>query len=137
MLHLYRMVVVEKKADEEGGESKMELTLLETDKKSGRIKVHMKGTNPSLANALRRAIMERVPTMAIESVEYFKYRCFKGLKQKGFNENQKYIERLNYEISTIEKMGFSGYFLIVSDFINWAKQSGIPMGPGRGSGAGG
>ncbi|PZQ44951.1 MAG: DNA polymerase III subunit alpha [Micavibrio aeruginosavorus] len=47
-----------------------------------------------------------------------------------------YEERLEFELSTIEKMGFPGYFLIVSDFIKWAKDHGIPVGPGRGSGAG-
>ncbi len=47
-----------------------------------------------------------------------------------------YLARLGMEISVIQKMGFSGYFLIVQDFINWAKQHGIPVGPGRGSGAG-
>ena len=47
-----------------------------------------------------------------------------------------YRERLDYELSVIAKMGFSGYFLIVADFIQWAKAQGIPVGPGRGSGAG-
>ncbi len=47
-----------------------------------------------------------------------------------------YFERLDIECDTIIKMGFCGYFLIVSDFIAWAKSSGIPVGPGRGSGAG-
>ena len=47
-----------------------------------------------------------------------------------------YRERLTHEIDVIQKMGFSGYFLIVADFINWAKQQKIPVGPGRGSGAG-
>ncbi|NMB76315.1 MAG: DNA polymerase III subunit alpha [Myxococcales bacterium] len=47
-----------------------------------------------------------------------------------------YQERLAYEVSVIRKMGFAGYFLIVWDFINWAKRQGIPVGPGRGSGAG-
>lgn len=47
-----------------------------------------------------------------------------------------YTERLTYEINIIRKMGFAGYFLIVADFIQWAKQQGIPVGPGRGSGAG-
>jgi DNA polymerase-3 subunit alpha len=45
-------------------------------------------------------------------------------------------KRLEYELATIIKMGFTGYFLIVADFINWAKEQGIPVGPGRGSGAG-
>ena len=47
-----------------------------------------------------------------------------------------YRERLERELGVIIKMGFSGYFLIVQDFINWAKRNGIPVGPGRGSGAG-
>ncbi len=47
-----------------------------------------------------------------------------------------YAERLEFELQTIVKMGFPGYFMIVSDFIVWAKQNGCPVGPGRGSGAG-
>lgn len=47
-----------------------------------------------------------------------------------------YVKRLEYELSIIDRMGFNGYFLIVQDFINWAKANGIPVGPGRGSGAG-
>ena len=49
---------------------------------------------------------------------------------------EEYRNRLSYELSVIEKTGFSGYFLIVSDFIKWAKAQGIPVGPGRGSAAG-
>ena len=49
---------------------------------------------------------------------------------------EKYFERLNFELEIIIKMNFSGYFLIVSDFIKWAKKNQIPVGPGRGSGAG-
>src|SRR5258706_15292967 len=48
----------------------------------------------------------------------------------------RYRERLEFEINTILQMGFPGYFLIVADFINWAKSNGVPVGPGRGSGAG-
>ncbi|HLI14062.1 MAG TPA: DNA polymerase III subunit alpha [Alphaproteobacteria bacterium] len=47
-----------------------------------------------------------------------------------------YRERLSYELGVINQMGFAGYFLIVADFIKWAKSQGIPVGPGRGSGAG-
>src|SRR5574340_1026279 len=47
-----------------------------------------------------------------------------------------YTQRLEFEIRTIQQMGFPGYFLIVADFINWAKNNGVPVGPGRGSGAG-
>jgi len=49
---------------------------------------------------------------------------------------ERYRERLAFEIQTIVQMGFAGYFLIVADFINWARQNGVPVGPGRGSGAG-
>ena len=49
---------------------------------------------------------------------------------------ERYRSRLEFEIQTIVQMGFAGYFLIVADFINWAKQNGVPVGPGRGSGAG-
>ncbi len=51
-------------------------------------------------------------------------------------DQELYRARLDFELKMISKMGFSGYFLIVQDFINWAKQNGIPVGPGRGSGAG-
>ena len=51
-------------------------------------------------------------------------------------QRARYVERLDFEINTILKMGFPGYFLIVQDFINWAKNNGCPVGPGRGSGAG-
>ncbi len=47
-----------------------------------------------------------------------------------------YVKRLDYELGVIEKMGFTSYFLIVQDFINWAKNNSVPVGPGRGSGAG-
>ena len=47
-----------------------------------------------------------------------------------------YFERLNHEIKIINKMNYAGYFLIVSDYIKWAKKNNIPVGPGRGSGAG-
>ncbi|MBU3633754.1 DNA polymerase III subunit alpha [Polynucleobacter sp. AP-Feld-500C-C5] len=51
-------------------------------------------------------------------------------------EMSRYHERLVFEVKTISQMGFPGYFLIVADFINWAKNNGVPVGPGRGSGAG-
>ncbi len=52
------------------------------------------------------------------------------------SEHQKYFDRLDYEIGVIDGMGFIGYFLIVQDFIRWAKENDVPVGPGRGSGAG-
>ncbi|MDH3486301.1 MAG: DNA polymerase III subunit alpha, partial [Myxococcales bacterium] len=54
---------------------------------------------------------------------------------EAFDENE-YHSRLELELDVILKMGFAGYFLIVQDFINWAKDNGVPVGPGRGSGAG-
>ena len=51
-------------------------------------------------------------------------------------QQTRYVERLDFEINTILKMGFPGYFLIVADFIAWARNNGCPVGPGRGSGAG-
>ena len=80
------------------------------------------------------------------SDDYFRYASHEGLKNRirhlypneGQREAQmpRYVERLEFEINTIVKMGFPGYFLIVGDFINWAKNNGCPVGPGRGSGAG-
>ena len=52
------------------------------------------------------------------------------------SDKPRYRERLAFEIRTIAQMGYAGYFLIVADFINWAKSNGVPVGPGRGSGAG-
>jgi DNA polymerase-3 subunit alpha len=54
----------------------------------------------------------------------------------GAGDAARYHERLAFETNTIAQMGYAGYFLIVADFINWAKQNGVPVGPGRGSGAG-
>lgn len=82
--------------------------------------------------------------MPIEA--YFRVASFDGLEErlahlypdaaKRDAERPRYVERLEFEINTILKMGFPGYFLIVGDFINWAKKNGCPVGPGRGSGAG-
>ncbi len=64
----------------------------------------------------------------------------KGLENKlqklNIKSTQDYFNRLDYEIEIITRMGFAGYFLIVADFVNWAKNNLIPVGPGRGSGAG-
>lgn len=62
---------------------------------------------------------------------------FEGMTEEQKRElDEKYFSRLDYELSVIKKMGFPGYFLIVSDFIRWSKANGVPVGPGRGSGAG-
>ena len=64
-------------------------------------------------------------------------KIFKNVGIEEFNQKSKsYRDRLEYELNVITNMKFSGYFLIVSDFIRWAKSQSIPVGPGRGSGAG-
>ncbi len=69
--------------------------------------------------------------------DYFKEKCYKGLRQRyGENPDKLYIDRLEYELSVISNMGYVDYFLIVADFIEYARNKGIPVGPGRGSGAG-
>ncbi|AEA34358.1 DNA polymerase III subunit alpha [Hippea maritima] len=72
--------------------------------------------------------------------EYLRRLAYKGLEEKtaGFDNGKKelYKKRLEHELAIIEQMGFSGYFLIVWDFVNYAKRNGIPVGPGRGSAAG-
>ncbi|MCH6574867.1 MAG: DNA polymerase III subunit alpha, partial [Bacteroidetes bacterium] len=68
--------------------------------------------------------------------EYFEMLATAGLEKKDFEITAEVEERFKYEVDTIKKMGFSGYFLIVQDFINAAKEKNIPVGPGRGSVAG-
>ena len=63
-------------------------------------------------------------------------RRFEELRIADESDRQRYRDRLDFELQTISEMGFPGYFLVVMDFIRWGKQHGIPVGPGRGSGAG-
>ncbi len=91
------------------------------------------------------------PTPLVDGVQltpeaYFRHLSHQGLVRRleqlypdaGQRERARarYVERLEFEIETILKMGFPGYFLIVADFIAWARNNGCPVGPGRGSGAG-
>ena len=100
---------------------------------------------------LGKPMLPEYPTPEVNGVrmspdEYFRYASFEGLEERlkhlypkeAVREEKRaqYVERLEFEINTILKMGFPGYFLIVGDFINWAKNNGCPVGPGRGSGAG-
>ncbi len=69
--------------------------------------------------------------------DYFREKCYDGLvKRYGQNPDKLYVDRLEYELSVISNMGYVDYFLIVADFIQYARDKGIPVGPGRGSGAG-
>jgi len=68
---------------------------------------------------------------------YLRELCQEGLKKRyGTSPRKEVIERMEYELSVIEQTGFASYFLIVQDFVNWAKQRRIVVGPGRGSAAG-
>ena len=69
--------------------------------------------------------------------EYFRKLCQDGIKERyGENPSKEVLDRLEYETKIIEKMGYVDYYLIVWDYIHYAKSVGIPVGPGRGSGAG-
>ena len=89
----------------------------------------------------RRPMLPTYPDIRADMSEAETLRAMAGegldrrLSVHGISDRTAYDERLNFELGVIEKMGFSGYFLIVADFIQWAKSQGIPVGPGRGSGA--
>ncbi len=67
--------------------------------------------------------------------EYFRKLCMDGFRERYTDPPESYKERLEYEIGVISRMGYVNYYLIVWDFIRFAKETGIPVGPGRGSGA--
>ena len=71
-----------------------------------------------------------------DSLSYLKKLCAEGFAERYPNGTEEYRKQLEYEIDMIDKMGFTDYFLIVSDFVRFAKDAGIPVGPGRGSAAG-
>ncbi|MDO8903726.1 DNA polymerase III subunit alpha [Hydrogenophaga sp.] len=105
----------------------------------------------NLTLVLGKPQLPNFPTPLVDGVpmpmaDFFRQSSFEGLEErlahlypdeaKRNAERPRYVERLEFEINTILNMGFPGYFLIVGDFINWAKNNGCPVGPGRGSGAG-
>ena len=67
--------------------------------------------------------------------QYFRKLCYEGFEERYNDPQEEYIQRLEYEIDVISRMGYVNYYLIVWDFIRYAKEAGIPVGPGRGSGA--
>jgi len=96
---------------------------------------------------LGKSRLPEFPTPHGESIEdYLRAKASEGLGQRlqvlypdegaRHEAQERYYARLEFETKTIIQMGFPGYFLIVADFINWAKTHGVPVGPGRGSGAG-
>jgi DNA polymerase-3 subunit alpha len=101
----------------------------------------------NLTLTLGKSQLPRFPTPGGTSLdEYLKSRAVEGLERRlealypdeaaREQERPRYLARLDFEANTIIQMGFPGYFLIVADFINWAKNNSVPVGPGRGSGAG-
>jgi len=94
----------------------------------------------NLTLELGRSRLPAFPTpqgMTLE--EFLRKQARDGLARRleaNHGAREKYEARLELELKTIIDMGFAGYFLIVADFINWAKSNGVPVGPGRGSGAG-
>jgi DNA polymerase-3 subunit alpha len=87
------------------------------------------GTGEDAEQALTRLAHEGLDARMPRIIAWYKHHWSE-------TKAKEYRDRLDYELSVIIKMGFSGYFLIVQDFINWAKSQDIPVGPGRGSGAG-
>ena len=77
-----------------------------------------------------------VPASFKTTTEYFRHLCIEGFGRRYENPTNELKDRLEYEMSTIESMGYVEYFLIVWDYINYAKENGISVGPGRGSAAG-
>ncbi|MBR2406695.1 MAG: DNA polymerase III subunit alpha [Clostridia bacterium] len=72
-----------------------------------------------------------------DSVAYFRRLCYEGLRRRyGDTPDPQVVQRLEYEMDTVQRMGYVDYYLIVHDFVKYAKTHDIPVGPGRGSGAG-
>ncbi len=78
----------------------------------------------------------QLPEGETDALAYMEKLCDQGFARRYPDGPQEYRDRLRYELDMIARMGFVEYFLIVSDFVNYAKSRGIPVGPGRGSGAG-
>ena len=72
----------------------------------------------------------------ISHFDYFRRLCYEGLQKRYADPPKEYTDRLEYELDTVNKMGYTDYYLIVADFVSFAKREGIPVGPGRGSGTG-
>ncbi len=77
-----------------------------------------------------------LPDGFAKNIDYLRDLAHKGLKERYGDVSQEILDRLEYELGVIEGMDFSGYFLIVRDIVNYAKEQDIPVGPGRGSAAG-
>ncbi|WHY84976.1 DNA polymerase III subunit alpha [Neobacillus novalis] len=86
---------------------------------------------------LNKTYLPAFPTEnGLDAEEYLERLCRKGLSERFSSPSQEYFERLSYELAVIKRMKFSNYFLIVWDFMRYARENGILTGPGRGSAAG-
>ena len=95
----------------------------------------------SVAISLGEAFLPDFPTPeGVSIAEHLEHLSEEGLRQRlavlKVEDERPYFDRLKFELNVINEMGFPGYFLVVMDFIRWGKANGIPVGPGRGSGAG-
>ena len=79
---------------------------------------------------------EFVPPNKLEPLEYLRQLAYEGLKAKGLFEKPGYKEQADYELRVFKTCGFVNYFLVLNDFVTWARNAGIAMGPGRGSAVG-
>ncbi|WP_421847323.1 DNA polymerase III subunit alpha [Novosphingobium sp.] len=121
----YRKPILPSLAGDKEGEARM----MAADSRIGLV-ARMK---PYYPEAVWDELVEAL-TLPVEEIDGLP---FEKLKAEGhWDEVKQYRDRLEFEINIINRMGFGGYFLIVADFIKWAKEQGIPVGPGRGSGAG-
>ncbi len=91
---------------------------------------------PVPENLSEEQLLKKQSQQGLEHRLDFKFQLKNYGKEQILEIREAYQARLDEELAVITRMGFSGYFLIVADFIHWAKQNGIPVGPGRGSGAG-
>ena len=133
-------------------DDKERMTLTEVDlsfKSPGEVKENFKDYPEVLENSIKimnecnldlefgKIILPKFPLPeGKSSLERLKDLCYEGMSQRFPKITDKIKERMEYELSVIEKMGFADYFLIVSDFVNWSKANGVMVGPGRGSAAG-
>ena len=95
--------------------------------------------NPEGMFAYRNLMPRLEPPEGLTEDEWFRKLAFDGLAKRfpaGPPDEKTYVERLEFELGVILQMGFPSYFIVVADFINWAKDNGIAVGPGRGSAAG-
>lgn len=91
---------------------------------------------PSFPTEVGRTVKDEIRIRSFEGLERRYQEAAKINQAIPEEKKEEYTKRLDFELSIIDRMGFNGYFLIVQDFINWAKNRDIPVGPGRGSGAG-